>query len=96
MSNKKLIQHDIKFSDDSVLVNLWYPDVNGHEIKNVQIGLMDVRAADDIRIHFDKHRDGWVIEQASKFKWHGGDSVCDPDWQEVSFVLAWAREEKGG
>lgn len=94
MSNKQMIKDDIKFFDDSVCVSLFYPDVVGHEIKNVRIGLLDVRAADDIRIHYDKPRDGWVIEQASKFKWHGDDSVCDPDWQEVAFIQAWAREEK--
>jgi hypothetical protein len=54
---------------------------------------MHVRAADDIRIHYDFERDGYVIEQASTFTWSIDDEECDPDWQEVAFIQAWAREK---
>ena len=62
--------------------------------KFIQVGLEDVRSADDIRVSYDFDRDGWVVEQASRFEWDADDTVCDPDWAEVSFVQAWAREER--
>jgi hypothetical protein len=68
---------------------LHYP--RDRQVKKFVIGLMDVRAADSIRVSYDFLRDGWKIEQASKFEWRGDDLVCDPDWQEVAFVKAWAR-----
>jgi hypothetical protein len=77
---------------DELHIDLWYPDVPDTRVRKFVIGLMDVRAADDIRVSYDKERDGWKIEQASKFEWDGDDEVCDPDWQEVSFVQAWGRE----
>lgn len=75
---------------DTKYVDLEYPKCS--DIKYIQIGLVDVRAADDIRISYDYDRDGWKIEQASIFEWEAGDTICDPDWQEVAFVEAWARE----
>lgn len=53
---------------------------------------MDVRAADNIRIHYDFNRDGYVIEQSSVFQWDLDDDIRDPDWQEVSFIQSWGRE----
>lgn len=72
-------------------VELWYPRVNGNP-EYIEIDLSDVRAADGIRVSYDFDRDGWRIEQASKFEFAAEDKVCDPDWQEVAFVQAWARE----
>ncbi len=58
-------------------VDLW-SDV----IKEIEIGLEHVRAADSIRVRYDFDRDGYVILQSS----------ADPDdWQEVAFVQAWGR-----
>ncbi len=93
--NLKNIISDISTRKDELHIDLLYPDVDGH-INKFVIGLTDVRAADDIRISYDKKRDGWKIEQASIFSWKGDDPVCDPDWQEVAFVKAWAREKKDG
>lgn len=73
-------------------VDLWYPRVEDN-IDTIQVMLMDVRAADDIQISYDFERDGWVIKQASKFVWDADDEICDPDWQEVAFIAAWARED---
>jgi len=73
-------------------IDLWYPDVPGSKVNKLVLGLVDVRAADDIRISYDKKRNGWKIEQASIFQWDGDDDSCDPDWQEVAFIQAWARE----
>jgi hypothetical protein len=77
---------------DTLDIEFWYPRSN--EIKYFNIGLMDVRAADSIRISYDFDRDGYKIEQASTFSWDCDDKVCDPDWQEVSFIQAWARQKK--
>jgi hypothetical protein len=75
-----------------IVVDLCYPRLN--PVKAVQVGLSDVRAADNVRLWYDFERDGWVVEQASTFEWDGDDAVCDPDWQEVAFVPAWGRERK--
>lgn len=77
---------------DTVAIDLFYPRIEA--IKHIQVGLVDVRAADSIRIHYDFERDGYVIEQASTFEWDGNDATCDPDWQEVAFVTAWARKKE--
>jgi len=77
---------------DELEIDLWYPDNPDTRVRKFVIGLMDVRAADSIRISYDKGRDGWSIEQASAFEWNVDDEVCDPDWQEVAFVQAWERE----
>lgn len=84
------IRDDIQGHGDHVSVNVWYP--NQRTVKAIHVGLMDVRAADDIRIEYDFARDGWVIKQASRFMWPSG-SECDPDWKEVAFIQAWARNE---
>lgn len=77
---------------NSAHVDLAYPGMV-HRVKHLVIALVDVRAADDIRISYDFDRDGWRVEQASKFSWPVSDPVCDPDWQEVAFIQAWAREK---
>ena len=92
-SNQKMIIDDLHFVGDTAHIGLWYPDVESNDISKIQIGLIDVRAADDVRIWYDKERDGWVIEQASTFEWDGDDEICDEDWQEVAFVQAWGREK---
>lgn len=97
------IREGLELRGDTMAVNLWYPRLDG-EPKYLQVGLYDVRAADDIRISYDFDRDGWVIEQAwtedvevppSPEHKHGYiDSV--EHWQEVGFVRAWALEREKG
>lgn len=82
---------DVVIRGDTACLDIWYPEQR--EVKYVSVGLMAVRAADNIRISYDFDRDGWKIEQASRFGWNCADAVCDPDWQEVAFVQAWARQE---
>lgn len=82
----------------TVCVNLFYPPYETDEIpidktKYVEVGIDHVRAADNVRLHYDFERDGWSIEQASIFEWEIDDIVCDPDWQEVAFVKAWGRQK---
>ena len=64
-------------------VDLWYPRVDDKSCTSVEVGLMDVRAARDIRIAYDFARDGYVItaDEAS------GDE--DERRAEVAFVPAW-------
>jgi hypothetical protein len=73
-------------------LELFYPRNNVCD--TVQIGLSDVRAADDIQVSYDFKRDGWVIKQASTFEWDMDDEACDSDWQEVAFIQAWGRDPK--
>lgn len=73
--------------------NLEYPRNEGPQF--VQVGLVDVRAVDDIRISYDFKRDGWVIEQAQIFEWPANDKKCDPKWKEVAFIKAWASIKEG-
>ncbi len=84
---------DLRASGHVAMVDLWYP--RNSPLKTIQVGLMDVRAADDIRVTYDFDRDGWSILQASIFEWEATDSENDQDWQEVAFIKAWAREVKG-
>ena len=82
----------IEQSGDAIHIDIWYP--RSSLIKAIQVGLMDVRAADDIRIEYDFDRDGWIIKQAQVFEWDANDKVCDPQWKEVSFIKAWGSEKK--
>lgn len=77
---------------DTQYVDLEYP--RSSDIKYIRVGLIDVRAADDIRIEYDFSRDGWVISQAQIFEWDGNDERCDPEWKEVAFIQAWGSERK--
>ncbi len=79
-------------SDAGLHVDLWYPRSEDRP-QAVFVGLVDVRAADGIRITYDFDRDGWRIEQAQRFVWENDDD-CDPMWKEVAFVEAWASEDK--
>lgn len=85
-------QSNAALRGDTLHIDLWYPRLPDAKVRAVQLGLMDVRAADDIRISYDYERDGWKIEQASRFTWAEDDAQCNPDWQEVAFVEAWGRE----
>jgi hypothetical protein len=78
---------------DVLSVYLWYPRDEESRIKTIEVGLVDVRAADDIRISYDFARDGYVIKQAGKFEWDDADEEFDRDWQEVAFIKAWARKQ---
>ena len=82
---------------DTLVVDLWYPKRDADHISTtaIEVGLACVRAADSLKLRYDFERDGWVVYQASKFRW-GVEEKTDPDWQEVAFIQAWAREERHG
>jgi hypothetical protein len=70
-------------------VCLWYPR-SDNEFNEVEIDLVDVRAADSIRVTYDFDKDGWSITQGSYNK--STPEVGPIDWKEVAFVPAWGRE----
>jgi hypothetical protein len=78
--------------DNNLQADLWYPRSAG-AINSVTVGLVDVRSTDGIRVSFSFDRNGWVIQQASRFEWPPEDEVCDMDWQEVAFIPSWNRYE---
>lgn len=82
----------VKHEGKGVAVDLWYPRLDDSPCAEVRIGLMDVRAADGIRVHYDFDRDGWVIRQERMVEIMGGNGVASKDpeeWVEVAFVPAW-------
>ena len=83
--------HQLQVLGDTLEVNICYPSSAGM-IEKIEVGIMAVRAADSILIEYDLARDGYSIKQASKFSFATTDEACDPDWQEVAFIQAWARE----
>ena len=96
MTSKDIIlSNACQYNKNELHLDIYYP-LSDNAIKYFVIGLMDVRAADTIRISYDFDRDGYKIEQASTFSWDDhSDTVMDSDWQEVAFIKAWAREKPG-
>ncbi len=99
--NIDAIKHAFLRPDGVLAIDFWYPPRAGDPPKPgavFEIGLMDVRAADAIRVSYDFERDGYVIQQASIVEWDADDTVQDEDWQEVAFIPAWGRrpETAGG
>jgi len=79
-------------------VNLWYPNVDigkprtEDEPTEVSVGLMHVRAADDIVIDYDFSRDGYRIRMR-----HVKDPCIPSDdeecpLEEVAFIPAWLAD----
>ena len=77
----------IKPLENEICVNLWYPRC-AENAKWIVIDLVDVRASDGIRVSYDFERDGWKIEQASRFSFEPNEPI-DLGWIEVSFIQAW-------
>ena len=94
MPDKFPLSEIVQRRGDTVYVDLWYPDVS-EDCRTIQIGLMAVRAADDIRIQYDFTRNGFVILQEVHWKDTHGQTYCqDPErWIEVAFVKAWQHTE---
>jgi hypothetical protein len=77
---------------DTLIVELWYP--NQRPVKYISIDLIDVRASEGIRVHYDFHRDGWAIEQPTVFEWEMDDKVMDHGYKEVGFVKSWSLRKE--
>lgn len=79
---------------DTLAVTLTYPNLGvPSQCRYVHVDQESVRASDGVRLSYDYQRDGWIVEQASRFEWDADDAVMDPDWREVAFIKSWAREE---
>lgn len=77
------------------MVDLIYPEIyDKNNLTTLEVGICHTRATDSIRISYESERDGYIIEQASIFQWDIDDDICDPDWKEVAFIKAWAREKE--
>ncbi|MFB6375414.1 MAG: hypothetical protein ABEN55_20375 [Bradymonadaceae bacterium] len=78
---------------DDKQVDLEYPKLDDNP-DAITIALLSVRAADDLRVEYDFERDGWSIQQAARFSWDSMEAAEEigPQWKEVAFVQAWARE----
>jgi hypothetical protein len=90
MTNKNDVG-SVEINGDTKTVEHWYPRT-GDNPKFIEIELMDVRAADNLRVSYDYKRDGWVIEQQqSKIS-----GICSDkgEWKEMYFAEAWALEEE--
>jgi hypothetical protein len=85
-------EQDLVRRGEVLTVELYYPRVDAiARVTEVEVGLIDVRAADSVRISYDFDRDGWVIKQAAVFEWDADDQICDAEWEEVAFIQAWGR-----
>lgn len=71
----------VEVADCRVIVDMYYPRLN--EINTVQVCLVDVRAADDVRIYFDFDLNQWIIQQE-----------FDNGWKDVARLPATRREQK--
>lgn len=74
--------------DHVAQVDLWYPNVQDGETSEVRVGLVSVRAADDIVIRYDFDRDGWAIlmeRTIDRGDWMEETGI----WDEMAFVPAW-------
>jgi len=81
---------EASFDKENVYIDLEYPRTPERQ-SIIEVGLMDVRAADNIQISYDFERDGWVIKQDAFEEIPCGSESLD-DWQEVAFIRACARE----
>jgi len=88
VEKKKVIEH----SKGVQCIDIWYP--KREDPPHVQIGLVHVRAADDIRIRYDFERDGWAILQPRFGVWCNHVDT-DPAWTEVAFIQAWSLQKPG-
>ena len=75
-----------------------YPDTGEDKICFFVIGLMDTRATDDIRISFDKDRNGWLIERRLPYRITGpkdvlSESVVKEGWIEAALLPSWPFED---
>jgi len=89
-----LILSQARQHGDEMHIDLWYPRCETSPVKSLVIGLMDVRAADNIRVSYDFDRDGWRIEQEEIVTDNGHyQGYADAKWIEVAFVQAWGHEK---
>ncbi len=104
---KRMFVDYAEYGDGRFGVDLYYPERGESGISKtcVDVGLCDVRAADNIRVRYDFQRDGYVIYQMKGFEVIEGKdqhalSDLDDDgndiWVEVAFIESWSQYEDVG
>jgi hypothetical protein len=88
--NKQNDITDVAVYGDTAHIDFWYPRCEGR-IKYLHVGLVDVRASDGIRIHYDFDRDGYAIEQ-EQYVEYGDTSEGLDIWIEVAFIQSWQQK----
>lgn len=73
-------------------VGIEYPRQQDSKCKAVEVSLVDVRAAADIRIHYDFDRNGWVITMEKTERLPSGTNTSTGEWIEVGFVEAYQTQ----
>lgn len=92
--NKQNDVTDVAVFGDVAHIDLWYPRVEG-KVRFIHVGLMDVRASDGIRIHYDFERDGFVVEQPKPHLVVKSDYYDDvEEWVEVAFCQSWQFNDR--
>lgn len=79
--------------DENVVdVSLYYP--RNSPINTVELDLVEVRAADQVRVHYDFERNGWVMSQPRQYYVPIEDESFDleVEWIESAFCPAWQYE----
>jgi len=85
---------DVAVWGDTAHIDLWYPKIEGRP-KFIKVGLVDTRAADGVRLHYDFERDGFVVEQPKPHLVCKGDYYEDIDeWIEVGFFRSWRFNDR--
>lgn len=89
--NKQSDITDVAVWQDTAHIDIWYPRNDDTAVKFLEVGLMDVRASDGIRVHYDFERDGFVVCQPKPIVSGIKDSCieCGEEWIEVGFFQSW-------
>jgi hypothetical protein len=76
-------------------VDLWYPGLKDEPATIVELQLVHVRAARDIRVQYDLARDGYSIsaQDTTGKASADGEYTGDEPYAEVAFVPAWAPDD---
>lgn len=85
---------------ETLAVELWYPgqpDVVPGVIdraRYVEVGMVCVRATDDVRVSYSHDRNGWVIEQPyTRTVEHEDHDEEVEFWRETAFCPSWALRD---
>ncbi len=78
--------------DETLIVDLTYPNIEGDRVRFVEFDQESVRASGGIRAHFDYDRDGYVISQRGHIDRDGWVEEVET-WTEVGFFPAFREVE---
>lgn len=84
---------------DTLNVILSYPpweEGADERVRYIEVDQESVRASDGIRLHYDFHRDGWVVCQPTWKLVQVDDTKLDSVhiWTEVGFFQSWALDQE--